>query len=164
MENLKNNKNNIIKLLEIIQKHSISDIEYEEIKEFDSITEYNFSVLKTNIIYKDGGKEEIYLKMIKGGKIKESIFCYWSLLYEEHLKENKRDLEDIIQKAIITQITSDKGSSSILLTLNAKLNYYAEINLIELKKFFEENSEYERWLDSLEIKEDDILFIGKKMY
>ena len=164
MEILKKDKARTIALLQEILKHSITDIEFEDIKEFNSITEYNFSILKVNILYKDGRKEQIYLKMIKGGKIKESIFCYWSLLYEEFLYNNKNKDKDIVQKAIITQVTSDKSSSCILLTLNAKLNYCAEINLIELKKYFEKNIDYERWLEALEIKDDDILFIGKKMY
>lgn len=165
MEYLKQDKYKFIKLLEKILKHSILDIEFEDIKEFNTIVEYNFSVLKVKIIYKDGRKDEVYLKMIKGGKIKESIFCYWSLLYEEFLKNNeKKEDEEVVKKAIISQVTSDKSSSCILLTLDAELNYCAEINLIELRKFYEKNNEYERWLNSLEIKEDDILFIGKKMY
>ncbi len=164
MEYLKQHKEKTILMLQQILNHSITNIEFEDIKEFDTITEYNFSILKTNVFYKDERNEQIYLKMIKGGKIKESIFCYWSLLYEEFLKNNKNNEKEIVQKAIITQVTSNKSSSCILLTLNAELNYCAEINLIELKKFFEENKECERWLDSLGIKDDDILFIGKKMY
>ena len=162
MNNLLKEKNRIIVLIEKILKHSILDIDFEEITNYDTIMEYNFSVTKAKIHYKDGRDEEIYLRMIKGGKIKETIFCYWSLLYEEYLKNNKD--KDNLKKAIITQVTSDKSSSCILLTLNAELNYCAEINLIELRKFEEGNSESERWLDGLNIKDDDILFIGKKMY
>ena len=28
---------------------------------------------------------EMYLKMVKRSKIKESIFCYWCTIYEEEL-------------------------------------------------------------------------------
>ena len=161
MKSLKNDQNELMKLLEKILKHSILKITFEE-ERSESIADYNFTILKTNVFYKDGRTEQIYLKMIKGGKIKESIFCYWNLLYEEYIKSNS--MEDNLHKAIITQVTSDKNSSCILLTLDAKLNYCAEINLIELKKFYQENLDQERWLESLEIEDDDILFIGKKMY
>lgn len=163
-ENLKDSKENVIKLLRDILKVPIIDIEFEGTEEFNSIVEYDFAVVKVNLIYENEEKKEIYLKMIKGGKIKESIFCYWSLLYEEYLKSNQSNVENIVQKAIITQITSDESSSSLVLTLNTKLNYCAEINLVELRNFAEKNQEYERWLDSLEIKNDDILFIGRKLY
>lgn len=162
MENLE--KESIIKIFEKILNTKIEDIKFEATKDMYTIADYNFSLKKATFYYKDGRKEEIFLKMIKGGKIKESIFCYWSILYEEFLKNNKDNEENNIQKAIITQVMSDKSSSCILLTLNAELNYCAEINLIELRKYFYKENEYERWLDKLGIKDDDILFIGKKMY
>ena len=156
-------KDCVLELLEQILKQKIKDVEFEETKEYYTIAEYNFSLQKAKIFYSDGRQEEIYIKMIKGGKIKESIFCYWSLLYEEFLNNNL-EAENAEKKAIITQVTSDNSSSCILLTINSKLNYCAEINLIELKKFFEKNNKYERWLDEIGIKKEDILFIGKKMY
>ena len=159
-----NKKEIILKLLEKIYNKPIMNIEFEEIEEFNAIAEYNFSIKKANLIFSDSEKDEIYLKMIKGGKIKESIFCFWSLLYEEYIRSTQDKKDNAVQKAIITQVTSDKNRSCILITLDEKFNYCTEINLIELKKFFKENIEYERWLDNLEIKEEDILFIGKKMY
>lgn len=159
-----NNKKYIIKLLEKIFKKEILDINFHGTEEFNDIIEYNFSLLKANIIYKYGEEDELYLKMIKGGKIKESIFCYWSLLYDEFLKINKDSQENTLNRAIITQITSDESKSSLLLTLNSKLNYCAEINLVELNNFIEKNKCKERWLSDLEIKKDDILFIGRKLY
>ena len=137
---LEDSKGNIIKLLEQILKSSIKDIEFEGTEEFNDVTKYDFSLSKAKVIYHTGKKDEIFLKMIKGGKIKESIFCYWSLLYDEFLKSNQNNEEDVVKKAIITQITSDEASSSLLLTLNAKLNYCAEINLVELRNFFQKNN------------------------
>ncbi len=164
MNNIKSQKQKIISLLEKILKHAILDIKIKETEKYENLNEYNFSLCKIMVSYRDGSTDEIHLKMIKGGKIKESIFCYWSLLYEEYLKDNEKNNEDVIQKAIINQVTSNKNSSCILLTLNAKLNYCAEINLIELRKFCKNNPELERWLDSLDINDEDILFVGKKMY
>lgn len=159
-----NDKDNLIKLLQYVQSDTIEDIKIEGIDHFDNIMEYDFSLLKAIVIYKSGKKDEIYLKMIKGGKIKESIFCYWSLLYDEFAKDNQDNVEDVVQKAIITQITADESTSCLLLTVNAKLNYIAEINLVELRNLAKINKDYERWLDNLEIKNGDILFIGKKLY
>lgn len=156
-------KENIKSLLEKISKKKIDSIDIEGIEHFESIIEYDFSLLKANIIYKKGNKEEVFLRLIKGGKIKESIFCFWSILYEEYLKNKERDFENAIQKAIITQIMSEENISNLLLTIDSKLNYCAEVSLIELKKFLEKNQK-ERWLGSLEICDNDILFIGKKMY
>lgn len=164
LNNQKSSKNEMKKLLENIFKNNILDIKLEGTEHYESIIEYNFSLVKVNIIYADGKSDEIYLKMIKGGKIKESIFCYWSLLYEEFLKSTHKKNENELQKAIITQITSDENTTSLLLTLNTKLNYYAEINLVELKSFLAENKLSEGWCKSLEINNDDILFIGKKMF
>lgn len=156
-------KDNIKPLLEEFLNREIVEIDIEGIEHFESIIEYDFSLLKANVLYKNNNREEIYLRLIKGGKIKESIFCFWSILYEEYLQSEKRDLENAIQKAIITQIMSKENISSLLLTIDSKLNYCAEVSLVELKKYLEKNKK-ERWLGSLEIKENDILFIGKKMY
>ena len=152
-------KENIKKLLEKIFKKEIIEINIEGIEHFESIIEYNFSLTKVNITYKNNQKDELFLRIIKGGKIKESIFCYWSYLYEDYLKNKKSENENTIQKAIITQIESPRNISSLLLTIDSKLNYCAEISLVELKKYFEK----ERWVEGLEIN-NSILFIAKKMF
>ena len=152
-------KENIKKLLEKIFKKEIIEINIEGIEHFESIIEYNFSLTKVNITYKNNQEDELFLRIIKGGKIKESIFCYWSYLYEDYLKNKKSENENTIQKAIITQIESPRNISSLLLTIDSKLNYCAEISLVELKKYFEK----ERWVEGLEIN-NSILFIAKKMY
>lgn len=163
MESLKEKNGHVISILESIKGKSIETIKMEEEKKFETIIEYDFKINKVKIIYKDGKEEEVFLKIIKSGKIKESIFCYWSILYEEYLKENTENNDkNIVQKAIITQVTSDETSSSIILTINAKLDYCVGIDLIELKKYYNKNFENRR--DSIDIKEDEILFIGKKMY
>ena len=78
---------NIKRILEKIFKKEIIEIKIEGIEHFESIIEYNFSLIKANIVYKGNDKEELYLRIIKGGKIKESIFCFWSFLYEEYKKK-----------------------------------------------------------------------------
>lgn len=162
-QNKELSKEKIKSLLEDILKKEIISIDIEGIEHFENIIEYDFSLLKANILYKNSSKEEVFLRLIKGGKIKESIFCFWSILYEEYLQNKENNSENVIQKAIITQILSEENISNLLLTIDSKLNIYAEVRLVELKKYLEKNK-IERWLGSLEIKDNDILFIGKKMY
>lgn len=161
---LNNKKNNIINLLEKVYNQNISDIIFEGTEYLRDIAEYDFSLQKAKVIYTNGDKDEIYLKIIKGGKIKESIFCYWSLLYDEYLKENQSNVKDMLQKAIITQITSDEKKSSLILTINSELNHYAQIELIELGFLQEKYKKYGRWVKNLDIEKDQILFIARKMY
>ena len=162
LEEIRNDKEKIIELLEKVLDIKIQDIEFAGIEHFYGISEYKFSLFKINLIFNKDDKEEIYLKMIKGGKIKESIFCYWSLLYEEYLKDNKGKIDKTQRNAIITQRTANKNNSSIILKLDQSLDYCAEINLVELKKFAIENNKLERWVEDLDIKSEDILFIGIK--
>ena len=157
--NNKLSKDIIKKLLEKIFKIEITNIQIEGTQHFESIIEYDFSLIKAKVIY-NNNKDEFFLRIIKGGKIKESIFCYWSFLYEEYIKNKGKEYENTIQKAIITQIESEENISSLLLTIDSRLNYCAEINLVELKKYIEK----ERWSKTLEMNDKDILFIARKMY
>ncbi len=151
-------------LLEKILKNIIIEIRIEGVEHFDSIVEYDFSLIKANIVYSDNKEDELYIRIIKGGKIKESIFCFWSCLYEDYIKNKNDKFENTVQKALITQIASEENISNILLTIDSKLNYCAEITLVELKNYFEKKENGERWVEDLEIKDNDILFIAKKMY
>lgn len=151
-------------LLEKILKNIIKEIRIEGVEHFDSIVEYDFSLIKANIVYSDNKEDELYIRIIKGGKIKESIFCFWSFLYEDYIKNKNDKFENTVQKALITQIASEENISNILLTIDSKLNYCAEITLVELKNYFEKKENGERWVEDLEIKDNDILFIAKKMY
>ena len=162
LKELLKNKEEGIYLLKNILKLPITDIEFIGIEHFETIEEYKFSLLKIKLKYNSNEKREIYLKFIKGGKIKESIFCFWSFLYEDYLKNNIENDVGVLEKTFITQTNSDDYCSKIVLTLSKKINYCAEIDLIELKKFATENCKIERWVKNLEIKSEDILFIGIK--
>ena len=52
----------------------------------------------------DGNELEIYFKPIKNSRIKESIFCYWCLIYEEELfdKKIKKEGEMYLNKVLIS--------------------------------------------------------------
>ncbi len=155
---------NIQEILELILKINIVDIEFSEVEHFNSIIEYDFSLFKINLVDDRNNKSEVYLKMTRGGKIKETIFCYWSWLYEEYYKNNEEKVGGIPKRAVISQRSANDSSSKVILTLNPDLNYCAEIHFVKLKKFVKNNKKLERWLDELEINDDDILFIGIKRY
>ena len=154
------NKKESINILKDILKLPIADIEFVGIEHFDTIVEYEFSLLKVKIRYNSNVEKDLYLKVIKAGKIKESIFCFWSLLYEESDRNNSKNDVNFLDKTIITQTSTEEYSSKIVLTLNKELNYSAEINLVELKNYAIGKFNKERLVNNLAINSEDILFIG----
>ena len=59
--NLKKNKEMVIQLLEDILKVSISDLDFKGREYFNSITDYDFSLIKLRIKYTNQKEDEIYL-------------------------------------------------------------------------------------------------------
>ena len=66
-----------------ILKLNIKEIRYNKNIQLSNISEYEFELVKVNAILESGEDVEMYLKMIKNTRIKESIFCYWCSIYEE---------------------------------------------------------------------------------
>ena len=89
LEDIFRDKNNSLMINDLVSNVlgiEVVKIEFDCMKKFETISEYNFSCLKTKC---DFGMEEsvdLYFKIIKNNRIKESLFCYWCLLYEEKLK------------------------------------------------------------------------------
>lgn len=154
-------KAEIISLFEELLNEKIKDYNYISIEKFNSIIEYDFSLAKVNIIFASGEQKRIYIRMIKGGKIKETIFCYWSLLYEEYSNFNGNKVP---HKVSITEKLIQENKKNIVLTIDKELNYYTEICLVEIKKFLEdktkENSNLEVLKDYFNNNDKDILFLG----
>ena len=154
---VENDKEDIIKLLEkVLNVKKIQKLKYSGIESFLGITEYEFSILKLVLEYENSNIEEVYLRIVKPGKIKESIFCYWSLLYEKYVK-NEDDKTP--KKATITQKTIGTNCDNIILTLSSNINDCVEVHLIKAKNFTSKNSLLER---SILSSESDILFVGRK--
>ena len=61
----------------------IKEIKYDKNIQLSNISEYEFELVKVKVILQSDEEMEMYLKMIKNSKIKESIFCYWCTIYEE---------------------------------------------------------------------------------
>lgn len=157
----KSKKEIIISLFEELLKQKIKDYKYISIEKFNSIIEYDFSLAKVDITFNNQEQRRIYFRMIKGGKIKESIFCYWSLLYEEYNKCNRNKLP---HKVAITEKIIEENKKNIVLTIDKDLNYCTEICLVEIKKFLEEKSKYNNNLKEVmnyfDNKDKEILFLG----
>jgi len=150
-------KEKIISLFEELLNKEIKDYNYISIEKFNSIIEYDFSLAKVNIIFASGEQKRIYIRMIKGGMIKESIFCYWSLLYEEYSNYKRNELP---HKVSITEKLIQENKKNIVLTIDKELNYCTEICLVEIKKILEENGRFKELAKYFNNNDKDILFLG----
>ena len=103
-------ENNVLKLKKLVESEDkvimkkilndildlrIKQIEYDTNLQLSNISEYEFELVKVKAILETDDEVEMYLKMIKNTKIKESIFCYWCSIYEEELMKAK-ELEAVI--------------------------------------------------------------------
>ena len=116
---------------------------------------------------------EMYLKMIKNTKIKESIFCYWCSIYEEELMKAK-ELENIdifINKVLISELDKTKYQKRIFLTIENNRTHIletgTEINFIEIIDYINEKkddkNQYEKLYQYFDTQSDDVLLVGIKM-
>ena len=97
LKELIENKNDNEKLKEILNNvlHlKIKEIIYDKNLQLSNISEYEFELVKVKVKLESNEELEVYMKMIKNTKIKESIFCYWCSIYEEELLKAK-EIENI---------------------------------------------------------------------
>ena len=111
-EILKEIFNNLLKL-------NIKEIKYDKNIELPNISEYEFELVKIKAVMKTNEEVEMYLKMIKNKRIKESIFCYWCTIYEEELMKAKEldNMDVIINKVAISELKKSRYQESIFLTI-----------------------------------------------
>lgn len=161
------------KILNDILKLEIKEIKYDKNIQLSNISEYEFELIKINIILKSEEVVEAYLKMIKNTRIKESIFCYWCSIYEEELMKAK-ELENIdmfINKVLISELEKTKYQNRIFLTIeNNKtpiLETGTEVNFIEIIDYIneqkKEENKYEKLYEYFNKQSDDVLLVGIKM-
>lgn len=161
----------LVEILREILHIQIDKIEVEKQLKLKNISEYEFEVIKTKAKLDDGKELEIYLKPIKNSRIKESIFCYWCLIYEEELldKNIHPEGEMSLNKVLISELTKKKYYQSVFLEIeNNKGNVLetgTEINFIEILKYLEEqkNQEYNELKKYFEELGDYVLLVGIKV-
>lgn len=167
-----------VDLLKDLTQLNIQHIEFEDLKNMDTSSGYDFPVIKLKVIINDNSKEksnienekEIYIRMIKKDRIKESIFCYWSLLYEEKFKDfEESEFTSVINKVKITEMENKEYKHTVLLEINDNkwevLEAGSTIQLVKFTKFLN-NSAIEKseltneWSKFIDTENQDVLFIG----
>lgn len=165
-EMLKNIFNDVLKL-------GAKEIKYDKNIQLNNISEYEFELVKIKVILETDEEVEVYLKMIKNTRIKESIFCYWCTIYEEELMKSK-ELEDediFINKVLISELDKTKYQKRIFLTIEDNktsiLETGTEVNFIEIINYINEKknekNEYEKLYEYFDKESDDVLLVGIKM-
>ena len=83
---------------------------FEKTLKLKNMSEYNFEVFKLKVVLQSKEEIEMYLKLVKKTKIKESVFCYWCLLYEEEILNNQKDIKpnNYTNKVLISELEKKK--------------------------------------------------------
>lgn len=151
----------------------IDQIEYDTNLQLSNISEYEFELIKIKAILENDDEIEMYLKMIKNTKIKESIFCYWCSIYEEELMKAKEleNMDIFINKVLISELDKSKYQKRVFLTIeNNKtriLEEGTEVNFIEIIDYIDErkneNNMYEKLYEYFDKQSEEVLMVGIKM-
>lgn len=164
-----------INLIKDLTKLNIIDLEFEDLKNMDSITGYDFSLIKLKAIldnHTNKAQEEtnIYIKIIRKDRIKESIFCYWNLLYDEKFKTYQQsEFTTVINKVRITETENEDYKHSVLLEIKENkwgiLEYGSTIHLVKLEKYLNDKTikkskSTSEWKKYIEEGNEDVLFIA----
>ena len=166
-------KEKIKEILNEILDLRIDQIEYDTNLQLSNISEYEFELIKIKAILETDDEVEMYLKMIKNTKIKESIFCYWCSIYEEELMKAKEleNMDIFINKVLISELDKSKYQKRVFLTIeNNKtriLEEGTEVNFIEIIDYINErkneNNMYEKLYEYFDNQSEEVLMVGIKM-
>ena len=151
----------------------LKEIKYDQNLQLSNISEYEFELIKVKAILETDEEVEMYLKMVKNKRVKESIFCYWCSIYEEELMKAK-ELEDedlIINKVLISELDKTKYQKRIFLTIEDNktqiLETGTEVNFIDIIDYINdkknEKNQYQKLYEYFDEKSDDVLLVGIKM-
>jgi len=166
-------KSFFISILNDVLKLRIKEIKYDKNIQLSNISEYEFELIKIKAILETDEEVEMYLKMIKNTRIKESIFCYWCSIYEEELMKSKEldNVDIFINKVLISDLDKTKYQKRVFLTIENNrtqiLETGTEVNFIEIRDYIEEykneKNQYEKLYKYFEKTRDDVLLVGIKM-
>ena len=167
-------ENHIIKqVLNNVLHLNIKEIKYDKNLKLSNISEYEFELIKVKAMLETDEEIEIYLKIIKNSRIKESIFCYWCTIYEEERMKAKEldNMDVIINKVAISELKKSRYQESIFLTIENNrtpiLETGTEVSFIEIRDYIEDhrekNTELEKLYKYFEKESNDVLLVGIKM-
>lgn len=149
----------------------ISQMSFEKTLKLKNMSEYNFEVFKLKVVLQSKKEIEMYLKLVKKTKIKESVFCYWCLLYEEEILNNQKEIKsnNYTNKVLISELEKKKYYQSIFLRIDNNISKLiengTEINFVDVKKYIIEKKLEKEYLEILECfnqDEDYELLVGIK--
>lgn len=111
--------------------------------------------------------------MAKKSKIKESIFCYWCLVYEEELLKNTEidRTKGCINKVLISELNKRKYQQSIFLEIENNrtgiLETGTEVNFLDIQNYINDYknkiNRYEELLKYFNKNDEEVLLIGIKI-
>ena len=163
----------IKELLRNILHLDIEKIEYDKNIQLSNISEYEFELVKIKAKLRNKEEIEMYLKMIKKTRIKESIFCYWCSIYEEELLKAKEieNIDVFLNKVLISELNNKKYQKRIFLSIeNNKtqiLETGTEVDFIEIINYINEEknerNQFEKLFKYFDKESDDVLLVGIKM-
>lgn len=159
-----------IDLLKDLTKLNIKNFEFDDLKNMGVSSGYDFSTIKLKVNLDSEDSKEIYIKIIRKDRIKESIFCYWSILYEEMFKiYEESEFTSIINKVRIKETESEEYKHTILLEIKENkwgiLECGSTIHLVKFIKYLNNEkvkkskltNEWKKYIDD---DNQDVLFIG----
>ncbi len=156
----------IIHLLNKTMNIEIKELIFKKIEKFKGIEEYDFYLINLTGITKEGKEQEIFIKNIKKGKIKESLFCICDLAYEKYFdyKKNSKEYSRRLKKiSIIENRSNKKNISEVYVKLFEdnlkKIKVNIEIYFIEMSKIINKDNKKGR-IKNIEIEPNDIIILG----
>lgn len=165
--------NKFKELINNILNLGIKEIKYDSNIQLSNISEYEFELVKVKGILESNEEVEMYLKMIKNTRIKESIFCYWCTIYEEELCKAKalENMDNFLNKVLISELEKTKYQNRIFLTIENNrtqiLETGTEVDLIEIIDYIaeqkNEKNKYEKLYEYFDKESEDVLLVGIKM-
>jgi hypothetical protein len=163
----KENKNLIINLLYKMLNIKFCDITFNGLEEFKSIEEYDFYLINFIGTTQDGTKKEVFIRRIKKGKIRESLFCICYLTYEKYFNNNSKEIVKKLNKITISEEKEkqnhiNKVCVNLLEEANKRESINMEINFIEVSSIIEQIKKIKEkgWEKYIEINPKDILIVG----
>lgn len=159
-----------VDLLNDLTKLNVIGFEFEDLKNMGDLSGYDFQIIKLKAFLENNTQTDLYIKMIRKDRIKESIFCYWSLLYDENFKNyEESEFTSVINKVRITETESEEHKHSVLLEIKENkwgiLEYGSTIHLVKLEKYLNDKTikkseSINEWKKYIEEGNQDVLFIG----
>lgn len=162
----KETKKSLIGFLNKIAGINLYDICFDNIEILQSIAEYEFYLVDLIGVDYSNEKKDIFLKIIKKGKIKESLFCICDLLYEKYLRKTEKDNELKQQKKITILEEKERYQKLKKVSVNFiknsidKRNTKVEIYFVDIEKIIEKNKNKKGWEKYLETNRKNILILG----